>query len=52
MKLTEKEKDTFSMALHALDREQSKLFKKGLIDKKYFMQVIEVMKSLNNKIVL
>ena len=50
MKLTEKEKDTFSMALHALDREQSKLLKKGFIDKKYFTQVVEVMKSLNNKI--
>ena len=50
MKLTEKEKDTFSMALSALDREQSKLLKKGVIDKKYFTQVVEVMKSLNNKI--
>ena len=50
MKLTEKEKDTFSMALHALDREQSKLLKKGSIDKKYFDKVVEVMKSLNNKV--
>ena len=34
--LTEKEKDTFSMALHALDIVHIKLHKKRSIDKKYF----------------
>ena len=52
MNLTEKEKDTFSMALHALDIVHIKLLKKGSIDKKYFTQVVEVMKSLNNKVLL
>ena len=50
--LTEKEKDTFSMALHALEIAHTKLLKKGSIDKKYFTQVVEVMKSLNNKVLL
>ena len=50
--LTEKEKDTFSMALHALDIVHIKLLKKGSIDKKYFDGVVEVMKSLNNKVLL
>jgi len=50
--LTEKEKDTFSMALHALEIVHMKLLKKGSIDKKYFTQVVEVMKSLNNKVLL
>ena len=48
--LTEKEKETFSMSLHALEIVHIKLLKKGSIDKKYFTQVVEVMKSLNNKI--
>ena len=50
--LTEKEKDTFSMALHALEIAHIKLLKKRSIDEKYFTQVVEVMKSLNNKVLL
>jgi len=50
--LTEKEKDTFSMALHALDIVHIKLLKKGSIDKKYFYKVLEGIKSLNNKVLL
>ena len=50
--LTEKEKDMFSMAMGALDHQQSRLVKKGLIDKKYFKQIVEIMKSLNNKVLL
>ena len=50
--LTEKEKETFSMALHALEIVHIKLLKKESIDKKYFTQVVEVMKSLNNKVLL
>jgi len=50
--LTEKEKDMFSMAMGALDHQQNRLVKKGLIDKKYFKQIVEIMESLNNKILL